>query len=236
MSSLYPLPFNEQLIFFYNTASATLWFCCFGRFLILLPLVGRKFLPGGIADFFHVVCVLPLIGSILIRGALNTKWKLSSLWSLSNGLKMVWICYGVIFPHPKIAKHTSYSLLITAWCLQYFIHYSYHAFRIKTKRSPHFLFWLEYNNFYLTYPLGLVAEMILLFLSLAFVEENSLYDYVLKSAFLAYIPVAYFAWGHLQERKKVKYTEIMNKRNISRVRNSQDPVGTTATSVELREM
>ena len=42
MASLYPLKFNEKLAFFYNTVAATLWFCCLGRFLILLPLVGEN--------------------------------------------------------------------------------------------------------------------------------------------------------------------------------------------------
>ena len=123
MASLYPLKFNEKLAFFYNTVAATLWFCCLGRFLILLPLVGRKFLPGGMADFFHVVSLLPIIESLFVKSVLRKKFTITSLWGILNGLKMVWLCYGVIFPHPKIAKHTSYSLLITSWCLQYFIHY-----------------------------------------------------------------------------------------------------------------
>lgn len=241
MPGLYPLPFNEQVVFFYNIVAATLWFCCFGRFLILLPLVGRRFLPGGIADFFHVVSLLPLIGSIVVKLALYPRWKKSYLWSLLNGIKMAWLCYGVIFPHPRIARHTSYSILITSWCIQYFIHYSYYAFRVKTKRSPLFLLWFEYNNFYLTYPFALVAEMILLFLSLGFVEEDLIYHYVLRGVFLLYIPVAYFAWGHLKERKRVKYTEVLEKRNVTRIRNNQNGSSnaanpTTATSIELRDI
>lgn len=237
MASLYPLKFNEKLAFFYNTVAATLWFCCLGRFLILLPLVGRKFLPGGMADFFHVVSLLPIIESLFVKSVLRKKFTITSLWGILNGLKMVWLCYGVIFPHPKIAKHTSYSLLITSWCLQYFIHYFYYAFKVKTKSSFHFLFWLEYNNFYLTYPLGLVSEMILLFLSLAFVEQDSIYDYVLRAAFLAYIPIAYFAWGHLKSRKKKRYTEIMNKRNVRQVATLENTTtGTKNTSIELRNM
>ena len=71
MASLYPLKFNEKLAFFYNTVAATLWFCCLGRFLILLPLVGRKFLPGGMADFFHVVSLLPIIESLFVKSVLR---------------------------------------------------------------------------------------------------------------------------------------------------------------------
>ncbi|RCK59178.1 Very-long-chain (3R)-3-hydroxyacyl-CoA dehydratase PASTICCINO 2 [Candida viswanathii] len=239
MAELYPLPFNEQFVFFYNIVAATLWFCCFARFLILLPLVGRRFLPGGIADFFHVVALLPLIGSIVVKFALKRAWKRSYLWSLLNGIKMAWLCYGVIFPHPRIARHTSYSILISAWCVQYIIHYSYFAFKVKTKRSPLFLLWLEYNNFYFTYPFALAAEMILLFLSLGFVEEDLVYDYAIRVVFLSYIPVAYFAWSHLQKRKQVKYTDVIKKRNAALARNAQQggaESSTTATSVELRDL
>ena len=101
MASLYPLKFNEKLAFFYNTVAATLWFCCLGRFLILLPLVGRKFLPGGMADFFHVVSLLPIIESLFVKSVLR-KNSLSHHYGDSEWIKMVWLCYGVIFPHPKL--------------------------------------------------------------------------------------------------------------------------------------
>ncbi|EGW34193.1 uncharacterized protein SPAPADRAFT_59628 [Spathaspora passalidarum NRRL Y-27907] len=243
MDRFYPLPTNQKVVFFFNSAAATLWFCCLLRFLLLLPLVGRRFLPGGIADFFQVVALLPLIGFLLVKPLLNKKISLSNLWALSNDLKMAWICYGVIFPHPKIAKHTSYSILISAWCVQYFIHYSYHAFRIKTKSSPHFLFWLQYHNFYVIYPMALVAEMILTFLSLGFVQENSIHEIALKATLLSYIPVAYFAWGHLQARKKNKYIEVMNKRRESAMKTAPSAeIATTSglspntQSTELREI
>ncbi|KAI5948620.1 hypothetical protein KGF57_005365 [Candida theae] len=210
---LYPLPFKQRLLFFFNVAAMTLWLCCFMRFLILLPLVGRRFLPGGIADFFHAVAVTPVIGTLLLLSLGLTKWK-SQIWPLLNGIKMVCICYAVIFPHPKIAKHTSYSLLITAWCLQYIIHYSYHGFRVKTRTSPFFLFWLQYNNFYIVYPLSVVAEMIQVFLSLSFVEEDSIHELALKAMFVGYIPVAYFAWGHLKSRRDIKFTEVMKKKQL----------------------
>ena len=88
---------------------------------------------------FHVVSLLPIIESLFVKSVLR-KNSLShhygdSEW-IKNGVAMLW-CY---FPHPKIAKHTSYSLLITSWCLQYFIHYFYYAFKVKTKSSFHFCF------------------------------------------------------------------------------------------------
>lgn len=201
-----PLTFDKKLTYFFNVVSATLWFCCFARFLILLPLVGRRFLPGGIADFFHVCSLFPLIGAVLLI-VLGHKSVSSSIWSITGGLKMAWICYGVIFPHPKIAKHTTYSILITAWCTQYLTHFTYYAFRVRMRYSPALLHWFEFNNFYLTFPLQTAAEMLMLFLSLAFVEEGSYYEAVLKAAFISYIPVAYFTWGHLK-RRRIAHTTV----------------------------
>ncbi|KAG5420583.1 hypothetical protein I9W82_002464 [Candida metapsilosis] len=226
---LYPLPFKARLLFFYNVAAATLWFCCFARFLILLPLVGRRFLPGGIADFFHAVAMTPLIGTLLLFSLNTTKWK-SLLWPLLNGIKMAWVCYGVIYPHPKIAKHTSYSLLITAWCVPYMIYFSYHAFRVKTRTSPFFLFWLQYNNFFITYPLSVVAEMIQVFLSLSFVTDESVHELALKAMFVAYIPVAYFTWGHLKSRRTVRFVEVMKKKQLRSNIEMSTNVSTTSAS------
>ncbi|KAK6459050.1 uncharacterized protein RJT20DRAFT_124194 [Scheffersomyces xylosifermentans] len=231
--TLYPLPTNLKFVFFFNTAAATLWFCCLARFLILLPLVGRKFLPGGIADFFHVVALLPLIGFLMVKTLVNKTFAVNDLWGLANGSRMAWICYGVIFPHPKIAKHTSYSLLILSWCLTYLVQFAYYAFKIKTRSSPRELFWLQYHLFYFTFPLGLVAEMILVFLSLEFVPDDSIYDFLLQAALLSYIPLGYFSWGHLQNRKKLKYDDVMEKRNqIRNRRTSTSPTAVSASAVD----
>lgn len=218
MAPLYPLSTYGKVKFFYYCASFTLWFCCFARFLILLPLVGRKFLPGGMADFFHVVSAVPLIGNVI--NLPSSGWRGSSLyWSYFNSLKMIALCYLVIFPHPKIAKHTSYSFLIVAWSVSNIIHTAYYAFKTKTRTSPRFLFWLKYHHFYVTFPIGHIAEMVLLFLSLIFVEDDLWYELSLKGILLSYIPMGYFFWGHLKNKKKKKYDDIMEKRRQGRTSN-----------------
>ncbi|CAI5755895.1 unnamed protein product [Candida verbasci] len=206
----YQLPLHEKIILLYDVSGATLWWCCLGRLLILLPLVGRRFLPGGIADFFHIVAITPFINSIFFK---FNKFKWSNLWSIINSIKIVWLCFGLISSFTRIAKHTTYSILIFSYCLQYGIHYSYYAFRIKFRTTPWFLFWLQYNNFYLTYPLQTVSEMVLIFLCLQFTPDDSWYELGLKGLFLAYIPIAYFAWQHFESRKQAKYTSIIEKQN-----------------------
>ncbi|OBA22438.1 hypothetical protein METBIDRAFT_39561 [Metschnikowia bicuspidata var. bicuspidata NRRL YB-4993] len=215
--ALYPLPLNLRVVFFYNIASLTLWCCCLGRFLVLLPLVGRRFLPAGIADFFHVVAILPLAGFLVVRlfGNARSLAGVSGLWSLFNGLRLVWLCYVVIYPHPKIAKHTSYSFLIVGWCAQNIIDLAYHAFRLKTRSSPWALFALHYNHFYMTFFISFASEICLVFLSLAFVR-NSVLERALQACFLLYVPLGYFSFTHLRRRKDVKYTQYLAKKAQAR--------------------
>ncbi|CAH6721646.1 putative very-long-chain (3R)-3-hydroxyacyl-CoA dehydratase [[Candida] jaroonii] len=237
MAHLYPLPTNYKLVFFHNVCSFTVWFCCFGRFLVLLPLVGRKFLPGGIADFFHIVSVLPFIGFLLVKSCIGVGFSKYDLWALFNSIKMIWICYGVIFPHPKIAKHTSYSFLISSWCIMYMIHYSYYAFRIKTKSSPKFLFWLNFHHHYFTFPVAIISEMILVFLSLGFAEENSWVEIGLKFTMLAYIPIGYFQWEYLNGQRLIRYNDLKKKIESSSTRNDDGtpPRNTSLSPLQNQE-
>lgn len=233
--ALYPLPRKLRAVFFCNIVSATLWFCCLGRFMILLPLVGRRFLPVAIADFFHVVSVIPLCTFFAVNLLGRREFQITDLWGLFNGLRMVWICYGVIYPHPKIAKHTSYSFLILSWCIQNLIDSTYYAFKIKTKASPMWLFKLHHLHFYITFPVALVSEMILLFLSCLY-EKHRFYDLFLDGCLLMYIPVAFFAFRHLLARKAEKYDTVLEKRRLGRTQNIPlQPLQMPAASAEASE-
>lgn len=233
--ALYPLNPKEKVVLWYNVVSFTLWLCCFGRFLILLPLIGRKFLPAGIADFFHVVACFPLLGVVIVNCLAKTEYVWSDLWALLNGLRMVWICYGVIFPHPKIAKHTSYSFLILSWCIQNIIDCAYHGFKTKTKTSPLWLFWLHHHHYYITFFTSCISEMILVFLSLKFVS-NDWHELLIRGCILSYIPVGYFMFGFLRNRQAVKYDAFMEKRNRGRIQLQELPrVQPSSSAVEQRE-
>ncbi|KAI5965422.1 hypothetical protein CANMA_003418 [Candida margitis] len=106
----------------------------------------------------------------------------------------------------------------------------YYAFKVKTRTSPFFLFWLQYNNFYVVYPLCVIAEMIQVFLSLSYVAEDTLHELILKTLFVGYIPVAYFTWGHLKSRKNTKYTEIMRKRTVTSSHEMSTNVSTSSAA------
>lgn len=236
MARLYPLPLNYRIVLLVDVSSLALWLFCFARFLILLPLVGRRFLPGGISDFFHVVALTPLVSYVAKKALIDGKMDLKHLWALGDALRLAWICYGVIFPFPKIAKHTTYSLLIASWCTQYIVHYTYHGFRLKTRMSPVWLFWLKYHIFYVTVPLTTVAEMILIFLSLRF-NSDLLYEQVLKLVFLCYIPAAIYVWTNLQARKEAKYDAVMSKRRRAALAatssDREEPIEMTSSSREI---
>lgn len=212
---LYPLPRNLRAIFLSNIISTTLWFCCLGRFSVLLPLLGRRFLPVAIADFFHVLSTLPLITFFVVNLLGRNNHKASDFWGFFNGIRMVWICYGVIYPHPKIAKHGSYLVLLVTWCIQNMIDSAYHAFKVKTRSSPMWLIRLHYCHFIVTVPISMISEMILIFLS-GHYEKNLVYDLFLDACLILYIPVSFFSFKHLLERKDEKYDKYLEKRRLSR--------------------
>lgn len=232
----YPLPRGLRAVFFCNIASATLWFCCLGRFLVLLPLVGRRFLPVAIADFFHVVSVCPLIQFFVVNIIGRSEYSGLDFWGLLNVIRMVWICYGVVYPYPKIAKHASYSTLILSWCVLNLIDSSYYAFKVKTKSSPKWLFKSHYSHFYVTAPMAMVSEMTLIFLSGTY-EKHRLCEVFLDACLLLYIPVGYYAFKYLISRKRDKYHKYLEKRRTGRMQGiemrptSSPTPATTAASV-----
>lgn len=230
MAHLYPLPTNAKLVFFFNFFGFTLWFCCLVRFMILLPLVGRRFLPAGMADFFHVVAIFPLLGFLMVKGLLKKPFSAKDIWPVVNNIKMVWICYGVIFPHPRVAKHTSYSVMIVAWCLSYLVYFSYYSFRVKTRSSPYILLWLHYHHFWITFPMMMGSEMVITFLGLTLVEEGLWHEIAIKATILAYVPVGYFFWEYIKNERIQRFVEMKNKFDEA------DRVAAEGGNVELRDV
>lgn len=235
----YRLLTKGKLLWFVDCAALTLWLCCLLRFAILLPLVGTRFLPQGIADFFHVVAVIPVAELVVVR-LVRRNWsqgKYGSWPVVANALRMVWLCYGVIFVYPKIAKHILYSVLIGLWCLGYLVHFAYYAFKVKFRTTPYFLFWLKHHIMFVTFPALVVAEMVLLFLSLKFAEDGTVYEWFIKAVLVGYVPLGYFAWGYLLDRRQEKYYDVLVKkeeyrRNIA-MQNLAPPAAVLANTAPL---
>lgn len=80
----------------------------------------------------------------------------------------------------------------------------------------------------------MVAEMVLIFLSLAFVKQDHMYEMFLQAALLSYIPAGYFAWGYLQSRKSCKYDSIIEKRRQHSSNQQQEQNRTVASSISSR--
>lgn len=201
-----------KLLVFEYVVTATLWLSCLLRYAVLILLVGMRFLAGGLADFFHICACTPLATVLLNRIAFKRRpLVLRDLWSVFNGIRMVWLAYGVVYAHPKVAKHYSYSMIIVSWSLTYIIHYTYHAFRLRFKASPKTLFWLQYHCFFLLMPISLVGEFAQIFLSLRFVTIWW-YDYILSTALVLYIPIGVWYFSHLWNRKVALYDNVMERK------------------------
>lgn len=206
--------YPKSLVFQY-TIDGALWLCCFLRWCMLILLVGTRLLPGGVADFFHICSCTPMLTVAMNRVFLKRRplaWR--DLWSVFNGLRMIWLTYGVIHAHPKVAKHYSYSIVLVSWCLTYIIHYTYHAFRLRFKASPKVLFWLQYHCFFLLMPLSLVGEFAQIFLSLRFVSTGW-YDSLLSIALVLYIPVGVWYYSYLWSRKVDLYDAVIQRKRVT---------------------
>lgn len=211
MPTLYPLPMNLKFLFYFDICSFALWVFCFCRFLILFPLVGRLFLPEGIADFFHVISLSPLLTFLLRKSLNDQEIKRRDIWPFMNGIRMAILCYGVIFRYPRVARHASYAVLISSWCITYIIHFAYYSFKVKTRRFPYWLFWLQFNNYYITFVVSVLAEMIIVFISTGLSERNSKDELFLGLFFLLYVPGSYFYWKHLRERREKRFLQVKKK-------------------------
>lgn len=191
-------PFKTKLLTLLNTTLAVLYLCCLLRLLVLLPLIGRRFLPAAIGDFSTIIFLMPVPSLYFVR----------SRYNFINIVKVALII-SIIYIYPQISKHSTYSLLLFSLSISHFIHYTY-----QTSKYPPLSF-LEYNNFFITLPLTQLSEFTLLFLSLKF--STSLISYFIKGLLIFYVPFAYVSWVHMIQRRKIKYNRYLNR---GRVQNS----------------
>lgn len=189
----------QKYLIFSDIISSFLWIAVLLRFLVLFPLVGTRFLPGGIADFFLCVqCIIfiDLFSYYLIyRNYPNSQFlrKVNLNRLLLTIFSRVLISFGVLYAFPKTARHISFSTLIISNSLQESTRYLYNAYKIRTFGKK--LYWLQlikkliFINFF---PIEIISEVILIFISLQFADaENKLYGYLLRVILFLYIPFFY---------------------------------------------
>jgi very-long-chain (3R)-3-hydroxyacyl-CoA dehydratase len=193
----------KEYLISYNVLSTFLWGAVLARLAILFPLVGTKFVAGGLADFtrwVQTVAILEIIHALIgwVKSPLFT-----TVTQVYSRLLLVW---GILYLFPDVGDSLAFSTMVFAWSVTEIIRYSYYAFNLyRDGQLPKTLVWLRYNTFFVLYPLGAGSEVFLVYQSLDQAEAfNPWYALYLKIAILVYIPGFYMLYTHMiKQRRRV---------------------------------
>lgn len=202
-----------------DLAAAFFWLFLLARLAILYPLVGPRFLPGGIADFhlsiiaatvflelFNYLAVFRYIPNPRIGDAVN-KPKLFHL--ISTSLSRLIIC-AVIYEYPSIIRSDIYSLFILAQSIKEIFRWFFNFQKVKlfnnVPKSVSFLRSLSYS---ICTPIESLCFIYFIMQSLVLSpvsDELKIYNpqirLFLKCFLFVYLPVFYKIYKH----SLVKYT------------------------------
>ncbi|ODV93253.1 hypothetical protein PACTADRAFT_77606 [Pachysolen tannophilus NRRL Y-2460] len=196
---------KESYLLNYNRLFALLWISVIARFSILLPLVGNKFLPGGIADYFLSVQALTCLFDLFNVITKIIEIKNSNLFILNFISKA--LISSILLQYPKIARNESFSTLIISWSLQEFFKNLYMIFKIRNKgiyKVPYLIYWFYSNNFILVYPLRVLSEIAIIFLSLRYAQA---YKKSLGLIIIAYLFIFVKIYSTMFSRRNSKKYE-----------------------------
>lgn len=193
----------------YNAISGFFWAAVLLRFSILFPLVGTKFVSGGLNDFLRWVQTLMVLEVVHSALGLVRSPVVTTIIQVSSRLLVVW---GVLYLFPEVGQSIFFSTCTIAWCITEIVRYTFYVYTLRrptgsatTGAVPYWLTWIRYSAFYVLYPMGAGSEWLLILLSLPEAEQfSTLYTLFLKANLLIYIPGFYVMFTHvLKQRKKV---------------------------------
>lgn len=215
---------NTQKYFLVTNLVATFaWLFVLVRFLILFPLTGTRFLPGGITDFYLVVLgstiLLEVFNYVTIFRFLPNNTNGSSSFVKPNSVILAVNAFErlnlilVILNYPKITRNVSFSLLIFAQSVKEIIKWFYCFQKVKLFNSTgKFLSVLKKLSFTILTPVTTISEIALLFNSLVFgsyYPELIEYDHTIK-IYLKAVILLYLACSYLIYKRKIFYYFFRN--------------------------
>ncbi|CDO91710.1 unnamed protein product [Kluyveromyces dobzhanskii CBS 2104] len=152
----------------FHISCAFLYCALLVRWMILIPLTSRKFLPGGIHTFLCSLMVYSAIGNMLLW--LKTRGLGLSIFNRHN-LKNVNLLYLVAilhfyddYEHSLVLKNTSYSLFIVALSLTQMYHHWCRIFK-STGSQDISRSWASKINTFVMLPCLYMSEFYLLLLN-----------------------------------------------------------------------
>lgn len=133
---------------------------------------------------------------------------------LSSRLFVVW---GILWSVTRIYNSITIPLLLLPWSLTETIRYSYYLLNLMGK-VPYFLVWMRYTFFIVLYPMGVLGELLSMFVALPYIKGADLYTISLPNFFnfsfnyvyfimlvaSSYIPIFPMLYLHMfAQRKKI---------------------------------
>lgn len=154
------------------------------HFLLVLQLV------NALAETSH--SLLRLVPSPLVTTVLQFAARLL----ITHGISLA-------LPYSPGNFHPAYIGLSFAWAVTEVVRYSFYTTKLVKGTVPAWLNWLRYSLFIVLYPLGLVCEATVVYLSLVVAQGN--YYWFLVFALAVYVPgfLALYSYMWRQRRKMV---------------------------------
>lgn len=191
----------SKLYQYYRISNAFLYAALFTRWLILFPLVGGRFLPGGIHEFLIYLMAYSTVGEIgwlfkfrPFKRALLSRTMLKDLTFINF---MLSLHYYDDYEHALVLRNISYSVFIVSLGLSQCYVHSSQLFKRgeRTSSSSHrSLVWKVY--FYVLLPVMYISEFNLLLLNVQYPSFHKLpwLNFINEGILIAFFPIAISCW------------------------------------------
>ncbi|CCC70875.1 hypothetical protein NCAS_0F03910 [Naumovozyma castellii] len=186
-------PFIYKLYQYYQLSTSFLFAALLARWLIIFPLAGARFLPGGVHEFLCYLMIYASVGEIIW---LFKFYPLKSVIFSKTLLKDLNFIYFVLvlhfyddYEHALVLKNISYSVFIIGLSLNQAYHHWCKLFKRSGRKKNTLVF--KVNNL-LGSPLLYLSEYYLLLLNVQNPNFHStpLLDIINRIILIIYFPIA----------------------------------------------
>lgn len=181
-----------------NAGLALVWTAVLLRLAVLFPLVGRKWLAGGIADFF--IGTATASSAVDLAAAVHTRSARG--WAVLLAGQRLFVAWGVLWQFPRVARHGLFAVLVLAWSVQGVLRYTL-AYQGHRRGPPSLVARVYALEWWVTMPAAAAAEWGLTLLSLRYAGHGGdhwsrllWYRHVLQAVLVVYVPTAYALLQH----------------------------------------
>lgn len=188
------------------------WLAVLLRLLILYPLTGARFLPGGIADFY--ISVLLATAIIEIVNFITVFRLIPGKQTINNGLQKPVLPYliftsftrmifsFIVYNYPKTARSEAFSILLLTQSSKEFFRWFYNLQKVRLfNTTPKFNKLSRSFTYLVCSPVEAFTTIYIILQSLGYPSyQNSLAHLdlyiksILKGLIIIYLPIAYFIY------------------------------------------